>query len=255
MYCQYHSKTTYDCQIRILRKLTLSSPRSKIVPNNLKNKSKSSQDWLTRQLNDQYVKKSRFESYRCRSAFKLLEIHERFKILKPGMVVVDCGAAPGSWTQVLVKNLISNCNGSVVPKSTIVAVDLQHMEPLTGAIVLSEKDFTQQSVQDEIRNLLPDGKADLVVSDMAPRISGIRDLDAVQVTNLVYSALGFSYMVLKTNGSFLCKTFDFSDVSKMVQDFQKLFSVVKRVKPNASRSDSAEVFLLGTGFKGDRRSS
>lgn len=255
MHCFFCTKNLYDFQIHILRKFSSSNPLRKVVPDNLKNKSKSSQDWLTRQLNDQYVKKSRFESYRCRSAFKLLQIDERYKILKPGMVVVDCGAAPGSWTQVLVKKLITDSSGSEVPKSTIVAVDLQHMEPLNGAVVLSEKDFTQQFVQDEIKSILPGGKADLVVSDMAPKISGIRDLDAAQITNLVYAALSFSYRVLKTDGSFLCKSFDFSDMSKMVQDFQKLFSVVKRVKPNASRSDSSEVFLLGTGFKSHNKDS
>ncbi|CAL1263233.1 unnamed protein product [Larinioides sclopetarius] len=227
------------------RNISVSNTSYKIVPNNLKGKSKSSQDWITRQLNDEFVKKSRYHGYRCRSAFKLLEMNEKYKILKPGDTVVDCGAAPGSWTQVVVNEL----KHGEPQKGVAIAVDLQHIQTIKGAIVIPEADFTLPEVQEKIKSFLPSGQANTVLSDMAPKASGTQELDSSALMRLVYSALKFSYMVLKNNGTFVCKVWDGQDVEKLCQTLQNLFTNVKRCKPKASRSDSSEMYLIATGFK------
>ncbi|XP_054707537.1 rRNA methyltransferase 2, mitochondrial-like [Uloborus diversus] len=227
------------------RKISTSICRLKIVPSNLKGKSKSSQDWITRQLNDEYVKKSKYDRYRCRSAYKLLEIDERFKIFKPGFFVVDCGAAPGSWTQVVVKKL----NLRESEAGIAVAVDLQYMEDIEGAIVIKQSNFLEQTVQDHICSLLPNGKCDVVLSDMAPKATGTYELDSVAIVTLASSALKFATKTLKKDGTFLCKLWDCSNVETMVSSMKNIFSSVKRIKPKASRSDSSELFLLARGYK------
>ncbi|KFM80523.1 putative ribosomal RNA methyltransferase, partial [Stegodyphus mimosarum] len=151
-----------------VRQISSSSPMRKTIPDNLKGKSKSSQEWLTRQLNDVYVKKCRYDRYRCRSAYKLLEIDEKYRILRPGLSVIDCGAAPGSWTQVVVRKMKLD-SADEKKKGLVIAVDLQHIDPLKGAIILKNSDFTDLAVQDEICKLLPTGKADVILSDMAPK--------------------------------------------------------------------------------------
>nr|XP_042903489.1 rRNA methyltransferase 2, mitochondrial-like [Parasteatoda tepidariorum] len=231
--------------IRIVRNFFTSFTFSKLTPN------KGSNDWLTRQLNDVYVRKSRYDRYRCRSAYKLLEIDEKYNILKPGHSVVDCGAAPGSWTQVAVKKLKLDKDLEEEEKQGIViSVDLQHIMPIKGAIIISESNFTEPSVQQKISELLPGGKADVILSDMAPKASGMSHIDSVEILKLVYSALSFAVLTLKKRGVFLCKVWDSNEVETLYSNLQNLFTTVKRIKPKASRSDSSELFILAKGFKG-----
>ncbi|GFT75521.1 rRNA methyltransferase 2, mitochondrial [Nephila pilipes] len=234
------------------RNISLSNLSNKIVPNNLKGKSKSSQEWLERQLNDEYVMKSRYHGYRCRSAFKLLEMDEKFKLLKRGYSVVDCGAAPGSWTQVVVNKLKldKNIEENQRVKGIAIAVDLKRMESIKGAIMVQESDFTLSSVQEKISNILPSGKANIVLSDMAPRATGTYELDCAAMMTLVYSAARFSFHVLHKDGTFLCKLWDGNEVEKLITILKNYFSLVKRCKPKASRSDSSELYILAAGFKG-----
>ncbi|KAF8794978.1 rRNA methyltransferase 2 like protein [Argiope bruennichi] len=163
----------------------------------------------------------------------------------------DCGAAPGSWTQVVVNKLkLDKETADGKPrKGVAIAVDLQHIESIKGAIVIPESDFTQLEVQEKIKSFLPSGQANTILSDMAPKASGTPELDSAALMRLVYSALKFSYMVLKNNGTFVCKVWDGQDVDKFYQTLQNLFTNVKRCKPKASRSDSSELYLIATGFK------
>lgn len=135
------------------------------------------------------------------------------------------------------------------PNGLVIAVDLRHIDPIKGAIILKESNFTDPEIQEKIYNLLPNGQADVVLSDMAPNASGNTDLDAASIMNLVYNALKFSMRTLKKDGTFLCKVWDNNDIEKMFNGLRSLFSSVKRVKPDASRSDSAELYLLARGFK------
>jgi len=220
----------------------------KIVPSQHKG---SSHEWLRRQLNDEYVKKCRYDRYRCRSAYKLLEIDERFNILKQGATVVDCGAAPGSWTQVVTRKLKLNTDNGH-QNGLVIAIDLQHIDHIKGAIILKESNFMDSDVQEKVYKLLPNGQADVVLSDMAPRASGNTELDAASIMTLVYCALKFSMRTLKNGGTFLCKVWDNNDVEKIVNALNSLFSSVKRVKPKACRSDSSELYLLARGFKNNQ---
>lgn len=134
-------------------------------------------------------------------------------------------------------------------KSLVIAVDLRHIDPIKGAIILQESNFTDADIQEKIYSLLPNGKADVVLSDMAPNASGNSDLDSALIMNLVYSALKFSMRTLKKDGTFLCKVWNNQDVEKMFNALENLFSSVKRVKPKASRTESAEIYLLARGYK------
>ncbi|XP_068219127.1 rRNA methyltransferase 2, mitochondrial-like [Palaemon carinicauda] len=239
------SSITYAC-------FHTSSALSKIVPKSLKGKSKSSQDWLTRQLNDPYVKLARYEHYRARSAFKLIEIDDRHKILHHGQVVVECGAAPGAWTQVAVSRVNS------LPKvdhkqGLVIGVDLLSIHPLPGAIFLCGKNFTHPKTQQEILGILDGKKVNVVLSDMAPNATGTRSMDHENIIDLAYSALNFAVQHSALNASFLCKVWDGSRDMKLKSDMEKYYRTVKIIKPNASRKDSSEKFLLGKNFLGTDR--
>lgn len=213
-------------------------------------KKHSSNLWLERQSRDPYVKRAREEDWRCRSAFKLLEIDAKHKLLKPGQLVIDCGCAPGSWTQVIVQKINANDNDMKWPKGTAIGIDLQHVNPITGAILLSKCDFTSAMTQAEILQKLGNKKADLVLSDMAPACSGDRSMDHDKIIELCSSVIRFSTVVLKKDGAVLCKIW-MGGQQKLLEDaMRKLFLNVKYVKPNASRDDSAEIYLLGRNFKG-----
>ncbi|XP_012138626.2 mitochondrial rRNA methyltransferase 2 [Megachile rotundata] len=219
------------------------------TPQNLKGKKHSSQLWLTRQLKDPYVEKARKENYRCRSAFKLLEINERFKILKPGQIVIDCGAAPGSWTQVAIK--LTNANGvNNEAVGTVIGIDKIPMYPIEGATLLGNMDFTTEASQKELLKLLKDRKADVVLSDMAPNASGIRDIDHVNIIKLAYLAFKFALQTTCIDGTFVCKIWDGGQSQQLEQDLLKFYKHVRNVRPQATRDDSTEKFLLATGFKG-----
>ncbi|XP_064089913.1 rRNA methyltransferase 2, mitochondrial-like [Macrobrachium nipponense] len=234
----------------IYASLHTSSTFRKIVPKSLKGRSKSSQDWLTRQLNDPYVKLARYENYRARSAFKLIEIDDRHKILNPGQVVVECGAAPGAWTQVAVSRVNSLQNVKGKQQGLVVGIDLLGIHPLPGAIFLSGKNFTNPETQHEILKILDGRKVNVVLSDMAPNASGTRAMDHENIIDLAYSALNFAVQHSALKASFLCKVWDGSRDMKLKSDMERYYGSVKVIKPNASRKDSSEKFLLGKNFQG-----
>jgi len=223
---------------------------AKQQPNNLKGKSKSSQEWLTRQLADPYVEKARMLNYRCRSAFKLLEMDDKYKILKPGDVVLDCGAAPGSWTQVAVQR--TNANGKLerAPLGAVYSIDLLHFHAVPGATIFGGMDFTTPLAKERLRESLAGRQVNCVLSDMAPNATGVRMLDQESITNLCYEVLKFALAMSAPQANLVVKIWDNGDVPKLERDMLCYYEKVKRVKPRGSRGDSAEHFLLARGFKG-----
>ncbi|KAK7113524.1 rRNA methyltransferase 2, mitochondrial-like [Littorina saxatilis] len=216
----------------------------------LKGKSTSSQNWIKRQLSDPYVKKARTENYRCRSAFKLLEMDEKHRLLQPGSVVIDCGAAPGSWTQVAVDKVCSanQEHEASKAKGLVIGIDLEHMVPVEGAYILHQSDFTSQNTQQKILNILSGRQVDVVLSDMAPRATGQKALDHEQIINLCFTVLIFGRNVLRPGGHLVCKLWQGSDQPKLEHAMSTMFKKVKVAKPDSSRSESAEVFLVGKNF-------
>ncbi|XP_066583103.1 rRNA methyltransferase 2, mitochondrial [Prorops nasuta] len=218
-------------------------------PKNLKNKKHSSQLWLTRQFRDPYVEKAKQENYRCRSAFKLLEIQERFNIFEPGKTVVDLGAAPGSWSQVAVK--YTNSQGrNPEPVGRVIAIDKQPIYRIEGAHILGNMDFTVAKSQEALKQLLDNVKADLVMSDMAPNATGTRELDHDNIIKLSYIAVKFAVQNLKLGGTFLTKIWDGGRSAKLEDDLLKFYETVKIIRPEATRDESSEKFILARGFKG-----
>ncbi|XP_055642425.1 rRNA methyltransferase 2, mitochondrial [Toxorhynchites rutilus septentrionalis] len=226
---------------------------AKVIPNDLKGRKKSSQEWLTRQLNDPYVEKAKMMNYRCRSAFKLLEIDQKYNLIKPGFTVIDCGAAPGSWSQIAVKQ--SNADGASPgkPKGMVIGIDLLQIYPIEYAITLGNMDFTKQELQDKIHSLLGERRIDCVLSDMAPNATGVRALDHENIITLCYSVLRFALLMSTPNASLLMKVWDNGEVPVLEKNIQRYYQHVRRIKPRASRSDSAENFILGRGFVGIKR--
>lgn len=227
----------------------------KIIPKTLKGRSKSSQDWLTRQLNDPYVKMARYRNYRARSAFKLIEIDDKHQILEPGMTVVECGACPGAWTQVLVERLHLDPKGKKYDsRGKIISIDINPMSPVEGATVLSKTDFTKAINQAKILNILDGQLVDLVLSDMAPNATGTTAIDHQAIVTLAFSAFSFALPVLKPqNGAFIAKLWDNQMNKELRTLMEKFFGQVFSVKPPASRDDSTELYLIGKKFKGIRK--
>lgn len=222
---------------------------------NLKGKSHSSQLWLQRQLKDIYVEKARMENYRCRSAFKLLEINESQKIFAPGQIVIDCGAAPGSWTQVAAKMTNANGKAGDQPLGKVIAIDRLPFHPIEGVEMLPCMDFTSAIAQKKICSILNKDRVDVFMSDMAPNATGMRDMDHENIMYLVYSALKFSMRLMKTGGSFLAKVWDGGKSSQLESDLLKFYRSVKIVRPQATRTESSEMFFLAKGFKGIKTDS
>ncbi|XP_055543494.1 rRNA methyltransferase 2, mitochondrial [Wyeomyia smithii] len=222
----------------------------KLVPTNLKGKKKSSQEWLTRQLNDPFVERAKMMNYRCRSAFKLLEIDQKYGIIKPGSVVIDCGAAPGSWSQIAVKQ--SNADGlnNGKPKGLVIGIDLLQIYPIEHATMMGNMDFTRPETHDKIRSMLGNRRLDVVLSDMAPNATGVRSLDQENIITLCYSVLRFAILMSSPDASLLMKIWDNAEVPILEKNIQQYYRMVKRIKPRASRSDSAENFILARGFVG-----
>ncbi|KAM4632267.1 rRNA methyltransferase 2, mitochondrial [Discoglossus pictus] len=219
-----------------------------------KAKTGAEQRWLNRHMNDPYVKAAQTQNYRCRSAFKLLEIDKKYKILQPGLQVIDCGAAPGAWSQVAVQKVNAFGGDSAGTVGFVLGVDLLHISPLEGAVFLSNSDITDPATQQKIISVLPSGKADVILSDMAPNASGIRELDHQKLVNMCLSLLDFSEKVLLPGGTFLCKLWDGGD-SKIIRDkLLQRFLDVRTVKPKASRKESAETYMLAKLYKGDKSS-
>ena len=208
-------------------------------------KLKSNRAWIERHINDPFVKRSRAEGYRARSVYKLIELNDKEKLLKPGFTVFELGAAPGSWTQV-VREKMSNKNGDVNGK--IIAMDILPMDPIDGVTFL-QGDFREQEVADKLAEILDGEKVDVVLSDMAPNLSGIPAADAARCLLLNELALEFCLDHLKPNGVFVTKVFQGSGFSQYVEALKKNFQKVLTRKPEASRDSSAEVYLVARNLK------
>jgi len=203
-------------------------------------RSKSSKQWLKEHFDDAYVKRSQEDGYRSRASYKLIELQEKDKMIKPGMVVVDLGAAPGGWSQVAA--------GLVGAKGKVIASDILPMDSIPGVEFL-QGDFTEQTVLDELLNALQEG-ADLLISDMAPNMSGVKDIDQPRSMYLAELALDMACSILKPGASFLTKTFQGEGFEAFQAELKQNFKSVKVRKPQASRARSREIYLLSTGFRG-----
>lgn len=203
-------------------------------------RSTSSTLWLQRQLNDPYVKRAKAEGYRSRAAFKLLELDEKYGLLKPGARVVDLGAAPGGWTQVAVAKLGA--------KGTVVGLDLLPVDPIAGAEIIVQ-DFLAEDAPDILKTMLG-GQADLVMSDMASNTTGHTRTDHIRIMHLCELAYHFALEVLAPGGAFVCKVLKGGTENQLLTDMKQRFTSVKHAKPSASRTDSAESYVVATGFKG-----
>jgi 23S rRNA (uridine2552-2'-O)-methyltransferase len=208
-----------------------------------KRKSQSSRTWLERQLNDPYVIRAKREGFRSRAAFKLIEIDDKHHLLKPGAKVVDLGAAPGGWSQVAVKR--------VGPRGSVVGIDILAMDEIPG-VAFAQIDFLDPAAPDKLKAMLG-GPADVVLSDMAANATGHRATDHLKIMALVEAAAEFAREVLKDGGAFLAKVIQGGTESALLAALKRDFAMVKHVKPAASRADSAELYVLATGFRGASR--
>ena len=196
-------------------------------------KNKISKNWINKQRRDTYVKQSKVDGYRARSAYKLIEINEKYKIFKGGITVIDIGAAPGSWSQYVEK---------VTKSGKLISIDLKKMEPI-GNTVQIQGDFTDQIIQDEIKKHTTT-KADVVMSDMAVNTTGIKNIDSIQTGELCKEAMFFAKDLLKENGFFISKIFMGGTFNEIVAEGKKYFKEVKVFKPKSSRKDSKESFII-----------
>ncbi len=203
-----------------------------------KERTPSQQAWLERQINDPFAAKARKLGYRSRAAFKIEEIDDRFRLLKPNHRVVDLGLAPGGWTQVAIQRGVKH----------IVGVDLLPVEPLAPAQIL-QMDFTDPACGPRLVELLG-GPPDVVLSDMAPNTIGHRETDHLRIVGLIEAAIDFAAEVLKPGGAFVAKAFQGAGTDRLIADLKRHFTDVRNVKPKASRADSSEVYLVATGFRG-----
>jgi len=203
----------------------------------------SSQRWLERQLNDPYVTASKRDGYRSRAAYKLSEIDDKHRILKPGAVVVDLGAAPGGWSQIAAERV-----QSVGGKGQVVAIDISPMEALAGVEVL-HLDFMAEDAEARLKALMRDGHADVVLSDMAAPTIGHTRTDHLRIMGLAEAAAHFACDVLRPGGTFVAKVLQGGTERELLDLLKKRFAKVQHVKPPASRSDSAELYVLATGFR------
>jgi 23S rRNA (uridine2552-2'-O)-methyltransferase len=220
----------------------------------IKTKSKKvNKAWLNDHINDPYVKLALKEGYRARAAYKLSEIDEQFKLFRPGQLVVDLGSAPGAWSQYLRRRFApkeAGAGGAAVGElnGRIVALDMLPMEPIEGVDFILG-DFREDAVIARLKTLVGDRPVDVVVSDMAPNLSGVQVTDSARISHLVELAIEFSLQNLKPDGALVTKVFHGSGYSQLVELFKASFRVVKAVKPKASRDKSSETFLVGFGPK------
>ena len=203
----------------------------------------SSKLWLERQLNDPYVARARREGYRSRAAFKLIEIDDKFHLLKPGLVVVDLGAAPGGWSQIAAKRV-----AAAEGKGRVVAIDLLEMPPIAG-VQFARLDFLEQAAPERLIQMLGGG-ADVVLSDMAANTTGHRKTDQLRILGLVEAAAMFACQVLNPGGAFLAKVFQSGADAGLLAQLKRDFASVRHVKPASSRQDSSERYVLAMGFRG-----
>ena len=212
--------------------------------------------WLHDHLTDPYVRLAQKEGYRARAAYKLKEIDETLQLLRPGQLVVDLGAAPGAWSQYVRRKFApreAGSGGAAVGelKGTVIALDLLEFEPIEGVTFL-QGDFRDDAVLARLVERLGGRRVDVVLSDMAPNLSGIESADAARIADLVELALDFAVRHLRPDGVLVCKLFHGSGYSQLVELFKRHFRVVRPIKPKASRDRSAETFLAGIGLKTDR---
>jgi 23S rRNA (uridine2552-2'-O)-methyltransferase len=217
----------------------------------LKTKTKSkkvNKTWLNDHVNDTYVKLAQREGYRARAAYKLKEIDEQLSLVKPGNVVVDLGCAPGAWCQYLRRRMSPMGAAAGTLNGTIIGLDLLAMEPVEG-VTFIQGDFREAEVLAQLEAVLDGRIVDVVVSDMAPNLSGIGSTDATRIAHLIELAVDFSQKHLKDDGALVVKLFHGSGYSDLVTLFKGIFRVVKPIKPKASRDKSSETFLVGMGIK------
>lgn len=210
-----------------------------------KKRSSASTQWLERQLNDPYVAMARQEGYRARSAFKLVELDDKFHFLGAGKRVVDLGAAPGGWTQIAVKRVKSTPENPLV-----VGLDLLEMAPIAGAKT-TQLDFLDDRAPDVLKEMLGGRKADVVLSDMAPNTTGMKDIDHLRIMGLLETAYAFACEILNRDGVFVAKIFQGGTEQNLLNEMKKKFKTVKHAKPPASRKESSEFYVVATGFKGE----
>ena len=205
----------------------------------------SSTLWLQRQLNDPYVARAKREGWRSRAAFKLLEIDEKHHLLQPGQRIVDLGAAPGGWSQAAAKK-VKSMDG----KGKVVGIDLLDIEPIAG-VDFAVQDFLVPEAPERLKAMLG-GEADGVISDMAANTTGHKKTDHLRIIHLAELAAAFAGEVLKPGGFFLCKLFQGGETGELVTQLKRDYALVRHVKPGASRADSAELYVLATGFRASR---
>ena len=215
----------------------------------IKTKSKKvNKAWLSDHINDPYVKLAQKEGYRARAAYKLKEIDEALRLIRPGHTVVDLGSAPGAWSQYVRRKLAPEGAASGQLNGRIIALDILPMEPIEGVEFL-QGDFREESVLQQLQQMMQGKKADVVVSDMAPNLSGVESADSARVAHLIELALEFAQQHMKPEGALVTKVFHGSGYSQLVELFKQYFVTVKPVKPKASRDKSSETFLVGMKLK------
>ena len=202
----------------------------------------SSTLWLQRQLNDPYVVRAKHDGWRSRAAYKLLEIDEKYHLLQPGQRIVDLGAAPGGWAQVAAKKV-----KSFEGQGRVVGIDLLDIEPIAG-VDFAVQDFLAPEAPDMLKAMLG-GEADGVISDMAGNTTGHKKTDHLRIVHLAELATDFAGEVLKPGGYFLCKLFQGGETGELVARLKRDYAVVRHIKPNASRADSSELYVLASGFR------
>lgn len=205
----------------------------------------SSKLWLERQLNDPYVAQAKREGLRSRAAFKLIEIDDKYHFLRPGITVVDLGAAPGGWSQIAAKRV-----GAANGKGKVVAIDLLEMPEIPG-VTFAQLDFLAEDAPARLLEMIG-GRADVVLSDMAPNTTGHRKTDQLRILGLVEGAAAFAAEVLNPGGTFVAKVFQSGADATLMTELKRDYATVKHVKPASSRQDSSERYVLAMGFRGER---
>jgi 23S rRNA (uridine2552-2'-O)-methyltransferase len=209
-------------------------------------KNKLNKNWLHDHINDPYVKMAQKEGYRARAAYKLKEIDESEKLIKPGQVIVDLGSTPGSWSQYIRNKLAGKQGGGI--NGTIIGLDMLPMDPIADVHFI-QGDFREEEVLVQLKEVLAGRKVDLVLSDMAPNLSGVAVTDAARVEHIIDLAIDFTRAHMKPSGALLVKCFNGTGYTQLVEKFREEFKVVTQKKPKASRDKSSEIFLLGKILK------
>jgi 23S rRNA (uridine2552-2'-O)-methyltransferase len=212
---------------------------------------KVTKSWLNDHVNDPYVKLAQKEGYRARAAYKLKEIDETLHLIRPGQLVVDLGSVPGAWSQYVRRKLAPEGAAAGVLDGQILALDILPMEPIEG-VTFVQGDFREPEAAQQLEAALAGRKADVVVSDMAPNLSGVASSDSARIAHLVELAVEFARGHMKPEGALVCKVFHGSGYSQLAKMFKEQFRIVKPLKPKASRDKSAETFLVGIGLKPPR---